>query len=270
MNMIDLIELAVLDALGMLDAEESAEFDAAFRAAPPATQDRVLAEQARLANLERLLPEVSPAPEMRDRVIAAIREAMLAQAVAKASEVEDDDTLSIHQSRGVARSWRIGAIAAAAAAVAFGVAFGHLTLRYQELNDRIEGKLTLDNAVAAYGSEAREFLIRPDTATNVYFTPLDPASTVAVTLQHLDLAEKQVAFLNCEFLPTEPNVEYALVVLDANDRIGRTIRQFASAGPLTTQRIEDLALQNGMRLALVSVNVATGMRQVMLDATITI
>jgi|GEM_PF-2563190 len=268
MNMIDLIELAVLDALGMLDAEESAEFDAAFRSAPPATQDRVLTEQARLAKLERLLPEVTPSPEMRSRVISAVREAMLAEAVAKAAEADDDGPLSIHGSRGVARVWRISAISAAAAAVAFGVAFGHLTLRYQDLNDRIEGKLTLDNAVAAYGAEAREFLIRPHMAKNFYFTPLDLTSEVAVTLQHLD--EKNVAFLNCEFLPTEPNVEYALVVLDANDRIGRTIRQFASTGALTTQRIEDLTLQNGMRLALVSVNVATGMRQVMLDATITI
>lgn len=122
--------------------------------------------------------------------------------------------------------------------------------------------------MGAYGAESRDLLLRPHLAKNFYFTPVDPSSSVAVTLQHLE--EKQVAWLNCEFLPTEDNVEYALVVLDGNGRIGRTIRQFASAGPLTTQRLEGLALENGMRLALVSVNVATGMRQVMLDATITI
>ncbi|UYV12830.1 MAG: hypothetical protein NCW75_00750 [Phycisphaera sp.] len=268
MNLIDLIELAVLDALGMLEEDESAEFDAAFDAAPPATQLRVRDEQARLANLEGVLPAVSPSPEMRSRVISAVREAMLADAVAKASEADDDAPLSIRKSGGVSRGWRIGTIAAAAAAVAFGVAFGHSTLRYQDLNDRFEGKVALDSAVGAYGAEARDLLLRPHLAKNFYFTPVDPTSNVAVTLQHLD--EKQLAYLNCEFLPTEENVEYALVTLDANGRIGRTIRQFASEGPLTRQRIEDITLDNGMRLALVSVNVATGMRQVMLDATIAI
>jgi hypothetical protein len=206
---------------------------------------------------------------MRHQVVTAVREAMLADAIAKSAESDDPaEPLSIRDSRGVSRVWRVGAIAAAAAAVAFGVAFGHSTLRYQDLNDRFEGKVALDSAVGAYGAEARDLLLRPHLAKNVYFTPYDPMSSVAVTLQYLD--EKDLAFLNCEFLPTEPNVEYALVVLDANNRIGRTIRQFSPAGPLTTQRLEGLALENGMRLALVSVNVATGMRQVMLDATIDI
>lgn len=267
MNMIDLIELAVLDALGMLDAEESAEFDAAFRAAPPATQDRVLTEQARLANLERLLPEVTPSPEMRSRVISAIREAMLANAVAQASEADDDGPLSIRSSRGVARGWRIGAIAAAAAAVAFGVAFGHSTLRYNDLNDRFENGIGLQGAINAYGPETMDMMLRPHLAKEVRFTPVDRQSEIIVVLKYLD--ERQLGFVHCGHLPTAQGVQYALVELDASDQIGQTIRQFTpSSGALTIQRLENLVLENGMRLALVSVT--NGTRQVMATTTIAI
>lgn len=266
--MIDLIELAVLDALGMLDAEESAEFDAAFRAAPPATQDRVLAEQARLANLEGLLPAVSPSPEMRTRVISAVREAMLADAVAKASEAEDDGPLSIRGSHGVSRMWRVGGIAAAAAAVAFGVAFGHSTLRYNVLSDRFESNMALEGAIGAYGVDAWDVLFDRDSVVSVEFTPVDPSSQVLVAIEYLD--EKKLGLLHCGHLPTVDKVEYALVVLDAKGQIGRTLRQFSPGGPLTTQRMEDLALQNGMQLALVSVSLTNGTMQVMLNATVAI
>lgn len=267
MNTIDLIELAVLDALDMLDADESAEFDAAFRAAPPATQDRVLAEQSRLANLERLLPEVSPSPEMRSRVISAVREAMLADAVAKASEADDDDgPLSIRQSRGVARGWRIGAIGAAAAAVAFGVAFGHSTLRYNDLDDRFINNLALDGAINAYGAETMEMMLKPDLAKVIEFTPFDPESEIIVVLKYLD--ERDLGFMHCGHLPTVENVQYALVELDG-DQIGPTIQQFApSSGALTIQRLEGLVLENGMRLALISVT--NGTKQVMATTTIAI
>ncbi len=267
MNMIDLIELAVLDALGMLDAEESAEFDAAFRAAPPATQDRVLTEQARLANLERLLPEVSPSPDMRDRVITAIREAMLAQAIAKAAEAEDDDdTLSLRQSRGVARTWRIGAIGAAAAAVALGVAFISSTLRYNELNDRFERNLALDGAINAYGAETMEMMLQPDLAKVVEFTPVDPESNVVVVLKYLE--ERHLGFVHCGHLPTVENTQYALVELNGNGQIGPTIQQFSPSGRLTIQRLESLALHEGMRLALVSVT--NGSKQIMATTTVSL
>lgn len=269
MNTIDLIEFAVLDALGMLDEAESAAFDAAFRAAPPATQDRVLNEQARLANLQDLLPDVTPAADMRDRVISAVREAMLADAVAKASEAEDlENPLRIRKSRGVSRVWRVGALASAAAAVAFGVAFGHSSLRYNDLNARFESNLALEGAIGAYGAEAFDILFNRDAVVNVDFMPVDPSSPILVSMEYLD--EKGLALLHCGHLPAGDNVEYGLVVLDTNGQIDKTVRQFTAAGKLSTQRIEDLVLENGMRLALVSVDLASGSKQIMATTTINI
>ncbi|GIW74281.1 MAG: hypothetical protein KatS3mg103_0803 [Phycisphaerales bacterium] len=270
MNTRDLIELAVLDALGMLDQAEAEAFDAAFRAAPPAIQARVREEQARMANLEDLLPNVRPDPALRQRVVTAVREAMLARAVADAAERDDlaDGPLALRQSRGVSRAWRIGAIAAAAAAVAFGVAFGHATMRYNNLNQRFESNLAVEGAIQAYGPETMEMMLRPHVAKAVQFTPVDPQSPIEVNIRYLD--ERGLGFIHCGRLPTEPGVEYALVHVNDNGQIGRTIRQFAATGPLTIQRLENLTLENGMKLALVSVNLATGSKQIMATATVTL
>ena len=268
MNTMNLIEMAVLDALDMLDAEEASRFNAAFEAAPASVRERVIAEQARLADLEGLLPEVSPDPALRARVIAAVREAMLADAVAKAAEA-DDDVLQIRKSRGVNRFWRIGAIAGVAAALAFGVAFWQSTLRYNALSDRFESNLALQGAINAYGAESQEVLLRPHLVKNVMFTPVDPASSIEVTLEYLE--EKSLGFLHCGGLTMAENVEYALVLMDENNQIGRTIRQFApTTSQLSTQRLESLALEAGMQLALVSVNLVDGTKQVMATTTLNI
>lgn len=268
MNTLDLIELAVLDALGMLEPAEAEAFDAAFRAAAPAVQQRVRTEQARLANLESLLPDVSPDPAVRDLVLTAVREAMLAQAVAEAAESDEDGPLVFRKSRGVNRGWRVGAIAAAAAAVAFGVAFGHATLRYGDLNKRFESNVAVEGAIQAYGPETMEMMLRPHVAKVVQFTSVDPASQVEINIRYLD--ERQLGFVHCGRLPTLDNVEYALVHVDGNGQIGRTIQQFAPSGPLTIQRLESLVLDNGMKLAMVSVNLANGSKQIMATATVTL
>lgn len=268
MNTLDLIELAVLDALGMLEPAEADAFDAAFRAAAPAVQQRVRTEQARLANLERLLPDVSPDPAVRDLVLTAVREAMLAQAVAEAAESDEDGPLVLRKSRGVSRSWRIGAVASAAAAVAFGVAFGHSTLRYHSLEARFESNIGLDGALNAYGTESMSIFFNKDKLQDIKFAPVDPASQVQVVIEYID--EKDIGFLRAASLSASDSVEYALVVLDPNNQIGRTVKQFASSGQLTSLQLDDLALQSGMKLALVSVNLANGSKQIMATATVTL
>jgi hypothetical protein len=57
MTAYELIEMAVLDALGILDEEERASFERAFAAAAPGLQAQVRAEQARLVDLVDLLPD---------------------------------------------------------------------------------------------------------------------------------------------------------------------------------------------------------------------
>lgn len=80
MNTRDLFELATLDVLGLLDEDERAAFEEAFKAAPPTVQAQVRAEQLRSARFEQaeMLPDVEPPVGLRARVVAAVREAIAA------------------------------------------------------------------------------------------------------------------------------------------------------------------------------------------------
>src|SRR5690606_2614363 len=72
----ELIELALLDAYGLLDETERAAFDAAFMASPPSVRARVRRGQTRLAKSDWLLPDVPPPAGLRAAVIEAARRAM--------------------------------------------------------------------------------------------------------------------------------------------------------------------------------------------------
>jgi len=278
MTTIDLIELAVLDALGMLDRDERDAFERAFQAASAATQARVRQEQERLADLEHLLPDATPSPELRDAVIRAVREAVLGESIARAAEQDrhtpattlrhDDHDLytavaaAIQPSWGVSRVWRFAAFGSAAAAILFGVAFGTMWQRYTELDARIQNNAHVGRFAEAFGPELVESLTNPDSYRTVRFTPTDPDADVAVALW---LYEDDLALLNCARLPADDRTTYALVVLEDNGQLGRTIHQFEGGGPLTTHRIENIDLKPGVRLAVAKIDRRTGARSILLQ-----
>lgn len=74
MSLQELIELAILDAMGLLDEREQASFESAFRTASPSIQAQVRREQTRLSRIEALLPDVTPPAGLRAAVLAAVRE----------------------------------------------------------------------------------------------------------------------------------------------------------------------------------------------------
>ena len=71
-----LLELASLDALGLLDDVESAAYTRSFHDAPATIQDEVLRLQAEIANDHLLLAGEEPDPELRERVLRAVADAL--------------------------------------------------------------------------------------------------------------------------------------------------------------------------------------------------
>ncbi len=71
-----LLELASLDALGLLDDVESAAYTRSFHDAPATVQDEVLRLQGEIANDHLLLPGEEPDPELRERVLKAVADAL--------------------------------------------------------------------------------------------------------------------------------------------------------------------------------------------------
>src|SRR5688572_1624157 len=118
MTVQQLIELSILDAMGLLDEEERLQFESAFRSASPGVQAHVRREQTRLSRIESLLPEVEPPVGLRALVLEAVRAHM-------ASEVTDDGLSSLvipmARSRSVSPLWRAGALGLAAASLMLGI-----------------------------------------------------------------------------------------------------------------------------------------------------
>ncbi len=72
----ELLELASLDALGLLDTVEEAVYTRSFHDAPATVQDEVLRRQAEIANDLLLLPADEPEPNLRERVLKAVAAAV--------------------------------------------------------------------------------------------------------------------------------------------------------------------------------------------------
>ena len=72
----DLLELAALDALGLLDEFDTAHYTRSFHDAPVAVQDEIKQRQAELAADTMLLPDEGPTPSLRQRVLDAVAEAV--------------------------------------------------------------------------------------------------------------------------------------------------------------------------------------------------
>ena len=72
----DLLELAALDALGLLDEFDSAHYTRSFHDAPTTVQDEIKLRQAELASDRTLLPEEGPPPSLRQRVLDGVAEAV--------------------------------------------------------------------------------------------------------------------------------------------------------------------------------------------------
>lgn len=113
MSLQELIELAILDAMGLLDEREQSAFEAAFRVASPAIQAQVRREQTRLSRIEALLPDVTPPAGLRAAVLAVIRD----EIAAGQKHVVGAIAPTMYKSRGVSPVWRAAALGLAAAAV---------------------------------------------------------------------------------------------------------------------------------------------------------
>ena len=85
MSIEELMELAALDAFGLLDEYETDLYSRSFHHAPVSVQDEIVQIQAELAANESLLPIETPDPDLRARVL---------EAVARAIEEEDTATLA--------------------------------------------------------------------------------------------------------------------------------------------------------------------------------
>jgi len=253
----ELLENALLDALSLLDEEDSAAFNEAFHAAPPHVQAQVRREQTRLARLDSLLPDVTPPATLRARVLAAVQSAMAerrAQDAHAALRLDDPDTIArlpqMAHRRKVAAVWRAVALGCAAAAIVLGVTAVQLQGLLQDFRSQE------DVLVSA---------IRDKFGPDYLIQALVDDSTQRITLVGNDSGfannAKAAVWVNPDWrtaklfginLPATEGSQYRLVVVDENNVPVSIVAEFTFNGGLLDREIPVTVSLDADRLAIVS------------------
>jgi len=214
----ELLELASLDALGLLDPEERESFELAFRAATPALQAQIRREQLRLSNLDGMLPAVEPPPGLRARVMAKVREAIDSMTVRKftGGAIVPD----LRPAYGVNRMWRVGAIAAAAASVVLGLSVLQMRMDYTDIqNGQVNNGVT-DRILSDFGVRFSQSMFDPQTRFVQFSsdaTKAEASSPFSGRALLVLSPEARTGELFLKDLPAE-GAEYEVVMLDEQGR----------------------------------------------------
>ncbi len=233
MNAQQLLELALLDSCGVLEADELEAFEAAFAEAPESVKAQIRREQSRFADQTQLLPNVEPRPELRRLVIDAIREAA-GQATAQTLSIEEfvrstggPTPADMHQRR-VFPLWR-------AAAIVFAVttAFGAVvSLEYKNQIDTMGAQLSTNTSAdffLRFGElPGLQNAVLSEHSHRVAFVNVDETSETQAALYANEVSGK--SFLLFKRLPVLEEGDYAIVTLDDNNEILETVATFNSNG----------------------------------------
>lgn len=256
----DLIEIAQLHTLGLLDEADAAEFETAFAAAAPGVQAQVRREQARLAQMDAVLPEVDPRPELRGLVIEAVRrEATVARASEstirhEAGRQGAGRVPAIISGRRVSRLWRTAAVSFAAMALVLGAFTVYVKIAQNALQHKLENDAFADSVAKNIGPQFANDVLFGD-GTRYVFTNTDPKFAYRASVIVSPRSDRAVLFYN---LPSNNSEIYQLVQVDDEGRqIGQPIiKEFTSPGGIQGEPIKvtpgaamRLAIRAGVRVA---------------------
>lgn len=244
MNLQQLIELAILDAMGLLDDDERALFESAFRGAAPAVQAQVRREQTRLSRIESLLPDVTPPAELRSAVIEAVRrEIESVEAVVGSVLVPP-----MVKSERVSPLWRMASVGLAAAVVVLAVTLFEGYVTFKQYSKAVQDDRLLQAMSERFEGTVKDVLFNRDTE-RVVFRPVS-ASFKGDASVFLNPEWQQSRFF-FQGLESKEGRPLRLAVVDADDHIIQTLAEISSDGRLEQKKV-DLKPTVKSRLAILS------------------
>jgi anti-sigma-K factor RskA len=230
----EMIEYALLDAVGLLEESEREAFERAFNGAAPAIRAQVRREQTRFAHIEMLLPDVAPPAHLRAAVLEAVRKAMADEAAQPASL---SFVPPMTRSRQVSRWWRAGSLGLATAAAVFMMTTMYLwTERSQLKNLRTRDAMLADLTAQLGPGRVRDVLLDPDTERTVFTRVADRSKAEASIFVSPEWKNKAVFV--CAGLTGQPGRPYKLAIIDANDNVVRELAVIEPSGLVTPREIE--------------------------------
>lgn len=268
MNIRDLFELSQLDALGLLDEQERAAFDAAFLAAPPEIRAQLRREQARWVTTDFVGCDAEPPEGLRDAVladigVAAMRGRVLDAVHREIARVQGSpaslETVLAHAGgragpaimpvRRVSPVWRAAALGFASAAVAFA---GMTLYERDRIDQMARDSRTVGEVVAVPG--IGDTVFNADVSKIVLDAAQGFKGEAALFLN----SEKSEGRLYCRNLSTSPGVVYRVLLVDESgelmrDAAGRPVelaRSFTYTGGWKIVQDVHVTLPSAGRIAL--------------------
>jgi hypothetical protein len=265
----ELLEHALLDAVGLLEDDERLAFDQAFAAASPAIQAHVRAEQTRFVRSEiALLPQTEPPAALRAAVIEAVRNARLSETAASPAATSGRATTARtlqntagqgnfgqgnpgqpirHRRLRAVSVWRASALAFAAAAVVFGWSTFQMRTEYSRLAEAQRTDADFEAMAAEFGRQfVVDALVDSDTQRYTFrnaSTSGKAGEARAAVWNNPDW--KTARFFAVSLPPSAPGSTYRLAVLDENGTPIQDVLRFEFAGQLVNRTLHlDVALQN--------------------------
>lgn len=238
----ELFEAAQLDAMGLLDTQEQAEFEAALMAASPALRAQIREEQARYAKPERLPAGVEPAPDLRARVLNAVKAdiaSVLGAAKARVSLPHAAGRVmpaALPVRRAATNVWRGLALACLTAAVALGVVVSQQNATLKNLAAASGTDSSLNQLVSAFGPNDLMDVVFTANTKQVAFTPVDQASKAQAAIWYNN--DRGSAHLLCRNLATDPNETLRLVTLDDAGNVVGELAELVSDGGFVSREFK--------------------------------
>jgi hypothetical protein len=235
-TMTELVELATLDAFGLLPPADAVKFERAFMAASMDVQSELRRIQDELAAEDSILPDIEPSATLRSRVLAAVAETIEAESDHLAplatigitgttnpwleepgAHPADAGRTALPASghmRPLASvwTWRMAALILLGVAVSLAI-FGSDAYRHSKLiANAYTGKITLDDIESRIGPQFNEFVSNPNC--HHYYLASDIGSGLLRVAVNENTGEGFVFGLDLD--PTIGSGELRLVTADGS------------------------------------------------------
>jgi hypothetical protein len=279
-TMTELVELATLDAFGLLPPVDAVRFERAFMAAPADVQSELRRLQSNFAENELLLPDEEPDAALRQRVLAAVSHTIEVESdrlapLATIGQTANVDAVDAHfdatdtgatmpnatlRSHASVWTWRMAALILLGVTISLAI-FGSDAYRQSKLlANAYIGKVTIDTIEEQVGPQFTEFVANPNCHMHYM------VSTNGIGMIRVAVNERtgEAFVLGLDLDPAIGLGELRLVDKQGN---AHAIAMIGSDEPVTGQFIQSLDMQlfaadTFDRLELVDVNGAVVMRSV--------
>lgn len=252
----ELVELAGLDILGLLDDSERVAFDAGFAAAPESVRALVRQQQLLIATDESLIPlTAEPHPQLREKVLTAIRKAMDADAQQPAVIASIGSALAtmpqgqVISRPGINPMWRTAAIAGVAACVLLGLVTLKLQSDFRDVGRQVQGNQLADVLTREIGVQFEATLLSP---TSRLMTFSRKGETVASAALVFDASTRQGTLIARDLPGVDSREQYLVQIITQDGEPGSILAVVTPGSSRLVERLSGINLEKGQSIALIS------------------